>query len=533
MLGGCYSKGMRVAHALILVSFALVLGLPLAIRPEASVDPPGARSLVIITPHNQQIRAEFERAFSDWHEERFGDPVSIDWRQPGGTSDIRRQLQAQYRRAIAVGDIAPDGAAEPGVMPYDLLFGGGSYEHDQMKRGVSETPPGASEPITVPMSVQVSLSEADLAGLLGENAIGAGRLWDPDRYWVGNALSGFGIVYNRDALRELGLAEPRSWTDLTDPRYEGWLALADPRQSGSVSTTYDSILNNYGWDEGWRILRAMSANARYFANSSPKVPIDVSQGEAAAGVAIDFYGRYQAQAVMREGESAADSRVGYVDPPGEVFIDPDPISKLRGGASPELADRFIEFVLSEEGQALWQLPARERDGLGPVEFELRRMPIRRDVLVALGDRFVDRGIDPFEIASATPYRGWRSAIAPMMSAFGIDTHDELVEAWEALHEAELAGADPAALGPLRERFYAMPDHEMLSGEVLTFNEANYQAIKGDWRARAAPVDPQHPRPDGHMADTRIAYTGFFRTLYREVARDARALARSAPQRGTR
>jgi hypothetical protein len=35
-----------------------------------------------------------------------------------------------------------------------------------------------------------------------------------------------------------------------------------------------------------------------------------------------------------------------------------------------------------------------------------------------------------------------------------------------------------------------------------------------------------------MADTRIAYTIFFRTLYRDVARDARDLARSAPTRGT-
>src|SRR5260221_447862 len=46
-----------------------------------------------------------------------------------------------------------------------------------------------------------------------------------------------------------------------------------------------------GWKRGMSDLLKIAANARYFADSSPLVPIDVSRGEAAAGVAIDFYAR--------------------------------------------------------------------------------------------------------------------------------------------------------------------------------------------------------------------------------------------------
>src|SRR5690606_17069006 len=174
-------------------------------------------------------------------------------------------------------------------------------------------------------------------------------------YWLGTALSGFGIVYNRDVLEELGLPEPESFDDLTAFGYFNLLALADPRMSGSVTTTYESILNNQGWDSGWRTLREMAANSRYFATSSTRPPIDVSQGDAAAGLAIDFYGRGQAQEVMAAGETAETSRVGYVDPKGAVYIDADPVSILRGGPSPELAQRFVEFLLTDEAQALWQM----------------------------------------------------------------------------------------------------------------------------------------------------------------------------------
>ena len=102
-----------MTRIIVAISFALVLGLPFVFRPERAEIPAGARTLVIITPHHEQIRAEFERGFSEWHEAHFDEPVVIDWRQPGGTSEIRKQLRAQYAAALTTGRIAPDGAWKP------------------------------------------------------------------------------------------------------------------------------------------------------------------------------------------------------------------------------------------------------------------------------------------------------------------------------------------------------------------------------------------------------------------------------------
>ncbi|MEO1129338.1 MAG: extracellular solute-binding protein [Planctomycetota bacterium] len=500
---------MSPSRLIVVFCFALVLGVPFVFRPKSAERPAGAREVIIITPHNEQIRTEFARAFDEWHRAQYGEPAVIEWVQPGGTSEIRKQLQSVYVNAIANGRLLPDGTLGEGEspMPNDILFGGGTYEHGQMKRGVRATPPGADEPISMTISVPMGLEQSQLDAWFGENRIGSGLLYDPEQYWIGTALSGFGIVYNRDILAKLGVDEPDSWYDMADPALAGWVALADPRLSGSVATTYDSILSNYGWEDGWRILRGMGANARYFSNSSPKVPIDVSQGEAGMGVAIDFYGRYQAQAVMQPDETAATSRVGYIDPPGVVMIDADPISILRAGPNPEMARRFVEFVLTDEGQALWQFPVTE-EGLGPRTFELRRQPVRREFISAFGDRFVDK-VNPFEVASDVRTGAWRSAIGPMMGAFSIDIHADQVKAWRALNAARLASEagtfPPETFEEMETLFFAMPDHTLPDGRVVPFDEEHYREVREDWRDSA------------RWSEARIAYLRFFRENYRRIA----------------
>ncbi len=502
----------------IIACMLIVLGVPFLFRPESVTSGDAERRVIIITPHNEQIRTEFGAAFADWHLREFGETAEVVWVTPGGTTEIRKQLQSVYTKAIESGQILPDGTLKPGAvpMPQDLIFGGGTYEHGEVKSGVSVTVDGAE--VALSMSVpNTQWSDSELKTLYGENVVGpeGNHIYDPDTYWVGTATSGFGIVFNRDILvHELGLEEPDSWSDFGSPELQGWVALADPRLSGSVATLYDSILNNLGWDEGWKTIREMCANARYFSNSSPKVPLDISQGQAAIGVAIDFYGRYQAQAVMREGETPETSRVGYVDPPGAVYIDPDPISKLRAGPDPEMADRFIAFVLSDEGQALWQFPARgadaspsvadDPDTWGPRRFELRRMPVRREFIDAYLGRMIDR-VDPFAIAAKTKNMGWRSGVGPMMAASGIDTHAHLIRAWKALIAARADESFPE--GTLREMerlFYSMPTHRFPDGRELVFNPDNYREIRDAWR------DATEKRK------AKIAYTRYFKATYRRI-----------------
>ncbi len=518
---------MLTSKAGVLLAFVIVLAIPFLVR---SPDTAGGESpdigpdgtLIVVTPHIEQIREEFGRAFARWHERVYGTPVVIDWRTPGGTSDIVRGLKAQFAAAAINGQFTLDGdgwACQDGTIGYDVFFGGGSYEHGKVKQGVKVEVGG--EAVMIPMSVPAEIPTARLESLFGENRIGSQRLYDPDRFWIGTALSGFGIVYNRRVLEDLGLPEPTSFEDLTRPELSNLVALADPRQSGSVTTTYESILNNLGWDGGWRLLREMCANARYFASSSTRPPIDISQGEAAVGLAIDFYGRSQAQGVLAAGETAATGRVGYVDPAGAVYIDADPVSLMRGGPNPELAQRFVEFTLTVEAQVLWQLPSLASDAgaanpkdpadptrsFGPERYELRRMPVLRSSYDEYGGAFIDQA-NPFELAADLPRRGWRTGIAPLMTCFGIDSSTELRAAWSALSAARADERFPEdRLAEMESLFYAMPEHTLADGTTVLLSEASYGAVKADTEGWGDPLR-------GHLA--MIAYTEFFKSNYRRV-----------------
>lgn len=502
----------------------LVLGVPfvLSAGKKGTSHDDNVRTLIVVTPHVPQIRDEFARGFSQWHEREYGEPVSIDSRTPGGTSEIRKQLEAIFKESIKElmsrdnWTIESGGILPEGTIAFDVMFGGGSFDHTIVKNGVtlSSTSTNASTQatlnISVPMSRPMDFTQQELDTMFGENKIGPQELYDPEQYWIGTALSSFGIVYNRDVFAKLNLPEPTAFQDLTDPALWGWIALADPRQSGSITTTFDSILGNEGWEQGWRTLRGMCGNTRYFTNSSTKPPIDVSQGEAAAGLAIDFYGRGQAQVIK---DSGGGDRVGYSDPAGAVYVDADPISIINGGPDYELASRFVRYCLTDEAQALWQFDTTLEDNptgsdaqpMGPHWHALRRMPVKRSMYAQYFDHFIDP-VDPFEIVSDVKNPGWRTGVQVMMGCFGIDIANECRDAYKALHDATASGNfSDAELAELDALFYAFPETE-IEGQLVPFTPETFRTVRNAWR------DPNR------QAQLEIEYTRFYRDNYKEIVR---------------
>jgi len=435
-----YDLAVNLTRVVIAVLFGALLAGPFLLRPRGAEGVGGARELIIITPHNEQIRYEFARAFERWHREVYGEAVDVVWSVQGGTSDSRRMLEAQYEAALR------DGRAVGGSA--DLFFGGGQYEHDALKRGVSILVDGERRSTSI--STPVEFDREWLLATYGGTEIAGNPLFDPEGYWYGTALSSFGIIYNRDVLAALDEPPPTQWSDLARPGFAGWVATGNPSQSGSMRKSFDTVLQHRGWGPGWRVLRRMGANSRYFTASSSTVPIDVSAGDAAAGACIDFYGRFQMQAVVDAGDA---DRLGYVDPAGETAIDADPVSMLKGAPHPELARRFIRFALTDEAQALWQFPRDDddddvaTDGLGPERFELRRLPILRPFYERYGGRFIDQ-VDPFAIARAVeePHPEYWGFVSLLFNAMVIDNHEELKAAWEAIRTHPAYPSDRGIIG---------------------------------------------------------------------------------------
>lgn len=507
----------RWAQLAVLLAMGLVLAAPLAFRSsptkpaQVDTDAVGVRlKLVIYSPHNDQIRHEFALGFNRWRQDQGKRQVEFDWRAGGGTTDIRKKIIAEFHAK------ARNGREAEGIGA-DLLFGGGNYEHDKLAEGIEVSRDGSTRRLAI--TTPVRFDDGQLLQIFPEPAIGGERLYHPDLSWVGVVLSSFGIVYNRDVLGTLGLDEPQTWSDLQHEQYRGWIALADPGHSGSIAATYNAILRRRGWTDGWRTLRRVFANARYFTASASKVPVDVSAGEAAAGMCIDFYGRYQAGAI-------GDQRIGYVDPPFMTAITADPISILRGAPQQALANEFVLWLLSKDGQGLWQRRCAT-DG-GPQRFELRRLPVRRDMYIQKEMADWADQVRPFEIAKPLPKRmpDFFLTVSIVSHSMAIDVHDDLAAAWTAI------------VGhPRHQRRQEMLDlfDQMPPALTLRWQDAD---MHRNWRQYLADTGHQHheataavldrfmsdlyarwQHPDDKLRD-RLRWTVFFRQNYRQIVRIA-------------
>ena len=514
--------------------FLFMLGLPFLLKQAAPDNAwqTGDLELVIISPNNEAIRFEFGLAFSRWHQERFGQPVKVDWRAIGGTSEIMRYLEGAYTASLRAywlnqGKPWPTGGAQaisggnppaenslaelyrafrasddPNAISagIDLFFGGGEYDHGvAFKHGLTVAPwPDNNPPLELRPVEGIELIPRQLSG----------ETWRTSTLF-GVALSTFGICYNKDRLDELGLPPPKQWDDLADPRFYKQIGLADPTKSGSIAKAYEMIIqqkihqalradgfddatidryetalemqpNNpwvippgvpahyqetveSGWRDGLSLIRRIAANSRYFTDSASKVAIDVSKGDAASGLVIDFYGRYQAE--HSRGLNGRE-RMAFVTPVGGSSVSSDPISLLRGAAHKEIAKRFLQFAMSESGQQLWNYQPGEKGG--PVKYALRRLPARRSFYPAeqaginnlylahrphLTDDLGDPAVNPYEIAKTFTYRRrWTAKHfnihRQLIKAMCLDAGDELKSAWESIQQHGGTANNPTALAAL-------------------------------------------------------------------------------------
>ncbi len=443
--------------------------------------------LVILSPHNESIREEFGEAYAAHWKKSTGRSLYIDWRTPGGTSEIRMVLDAGFKAAAEIN--------RPGI-GVDVFFGGGEPDF------VSQAKLGRLVPLRVFQSHPEWFGKD---GPVPEIFTGE-RYYPLDHVWVGTCVSQFGICYNPDVLKRLKISPPSSWRDLADPRYAGTIALADPTKSGSVARAFELVVqgemlraiatpgadraaaSEAGWTAGLQLIQQMAANARYFTDSASKVPLDVGQGNAAAGMCIDFYGRSFAAELKSKSGSP---RLVWTAPAGGTNLSGDPVAVLKGAPHLEVAQDFVEFCLSREGQTLWF--GKPGTPGGPQQRALHRTPIRRDVYIPemLTNSTMPDAMPYSDPANFTYQRDLTGAsfntLRQLVKIMCIDSHEEMKSAWLALRDAGMPADALAVFSDVSLMTYAkagkgdpiLDGHDVLKAadratEIGEWFRANYR-----------------------------------------------------------
>ncbi len=186
------------------------------------------------------------------------------------------------------------------------------------------------------------LQKVDLpAGGIPEK-VGSYPVNDPEGFYRGQALAGYGLMWNTRYMQAHKLPAPKEWADLVKPVYFGHVATSSPSRSGTTHLTFETILQGEGWDKGWNQILRIAGNCAAVTERSFGVPDGVSNGQFGIGLVIDFFG-------LAAKNSGFPVEFVY---PSVTAIVPANIALVAGAKSPEAGKRFIQYSLSEEGQAL-------------------------------------------------------------------------------------------------------------------------------------------------------------------------------------
>lgn len=235
-----------------------------------------------------------------------------------------------------------------------------------MARLMAEIEAGNPAPDVLLIADSVTLERMKQAGQLlayrSPQAEGyAEGLHDPDGAYHSTKLITTGIVYNTAA----GMT-PTSWADLAKPEAKGLLAMPSPATSGAALIHAQTLTGvpSLGWD----YYRSLKDNGAVAAGGNGAVLKSVASGEKAYGMVVDY---------LPIREAAKGAPIAFVFPEEGVSAVTEPVAILSTARNVDAAKKFVDYLLSEEGQALQArlgyIPAR--DGIALPE----GFPARQDI----------------------------------------------------------------------------------------------------------------------------------------------------------
>jgi len=190
--------------------------------------------------------------------------------------------------------------------------------------------------------------------------------YDVDHTYFGSKLITTGIAYNSAVD-----AKPQHWADLTGADYKGKVVMPSPLYSGAAAYLLSGFAENENL--GWDYFAKLQENDLISVRGNGAVLKSVASGEKPYGILVDF---------MALNAKAKGSPVEFVFPPEGVPTVTEPVAIMSHTKNVEDAKKFVDFILSDEGQKLTleqgYLPAKASvgrpDWLG-ADVEVKIMPI--------------------------------------------------------------------------------------------------------------------------------------------------------------
>lgn len=147
-------------------------------------------------------------------------------------------------------------------------------------------------------------------------------------------LGTLGIAYNTRFIKEA----PVSWEDLKKKEFKGAYGIANPALSGTSYMSVALLAQQFGWP----YFEELKKNGAKMGKGSGQVIDDTASGELVASLAVDY---------ITNDKIEKGATLALVFPP-EMLVIPSPIAIIKGSKNTDAAKKFIDYVLSKDGQTI-------------------------------------------------------------------------------------------------------------------------------------------------------------------------------------
>lgn len=161
----------------------------------------------------------------------------------------------------------------------------------------------------------------------------------PQGLYIAQRLNMMVMIAREDRVSEADM--PKSWTDVTNPKYKGKLVMPDPSFTALQLMVVGTLSKRYGWD----YYEKLRKNDTMIVQGHQQVSDMLKRGErviAAEGADQYAYDDRKAGHKMRT-----------IFPTDGTFVVPSPTAVIAKSPSPNAAKAFAEFMISDAVQKMF------------------------------------------------------------------------------------------------------------------------------------------------------------------------------------
>jgi iron(III) transport system substrate-binding protein len=177
----------------------------------------------------------------------------------------------------------------------------------------------------------------------GVDALKAG-FKSADGSWTGQDAYLGVICFNTAEAAKIGVAAPKSWKDLLDPKYKDKIVMPHPASSGTGYLTVWAWIQTMGEGEAWKFMDGLHENVAVYTHSGSAPCVQAAKGERVAGISLDMRGAK---------EKSAGAPLEVISPAEGIGWDMEAFMIVKGTKNIAAAKKVADWAVTKEANELY------------------------------------------------------------------------------------------------------------------------------------------------------------------------------------